>query len=142
MWDKKCKSRYINRQEIFDRFKMKHALKSCWDAGGERSSLHLRDVLATGKDRSPDDGCFIRRYRFEEDERLPYRFFDHCAYFKTMDDKVLLTAQPYGSLEEISAYFNSGWEQKNDLKAEIFGPEYSWYHEHSFLVVITLNGKE
>jgi len=99
--------------------------------------IHLKDVLALGKDRSPQDGYYIRKHLREHDEYLDLDISDHCAYFKTTDGRVIFTSQPYGELENITARVKN-WEAKHGLKAEVFGPEYSWYNEHSNLVVISL----
>jgi len=136
-WDKKCNTRYNNRPDIFEAFKARREIKSCWDSGGETSLVHLKDVLTTGKDRSRQDSHYIRKHSREDDEYLSVDICDHCAYFKTADNRVIFTSQPYGDLDAIAARVK-GWEEKHGLKVEFFGPGHGWHHPDANLVVITL----
>ena len=145
-WDKSLKSKYIKKQEIFDEFKARYNLKSCMD-GGEQHLLHLKDVLTLGKDRSPQDFYYIRRYRkyglLMFDDHLPLCAHHHGTYFKTMDNRVIYVSHPYDhdGMDKFVDYVKD-WEEKYGMKVEILEPGHSWYHENAYLVIITLTDEE
>ena len=144
-WDKKCKTRYANRRGIYEKFKARYNIKSCLCIGAEHSLDHLKGVLRTGMDvrrrnflyASDNYVYFVRDRKLQRDEYLHVDISDHAAYFKTTDSRVMYVSQPYGELEDIAARVKD-WDKQHGLKVEIFGPEYSWYNEHSNLVLITL----
>ena len=136
-WDKSCETRYANRREIFEAFKARYNIKSCWDLGAEQSLKHLKGVLRTGIDIRRGHFYYIRDGRLESDEYLCFDISDHAAYFKTTDNRVIYASQPYADADDISARVKD-WDIIHCLKVEVFGPEYSWYHEQSNLVLITL----
>ena len=131
-WSKNCKTRYNNRKDIFEAFKARYKIKSCWDRGGEHSLIHLKGVLRFGKDL-----CYRSWRVWTPENHLWVDISDHGAYFKTADNRVIYASQPYGELEAITAIVKD-WDIIHGLKVEVFGPEYSWYNEHSNLVLITL----
>jgi hypothetical protein len=134
-WDKNCETRYANRREIFEGFKARHKIKSCWDIGCEGSLNHLKGVLKTGMDIRGGNFYSVRNGRLECDAYLGVDISDHGAYFKTADNRVIYASQPYGELGEVTARVKD-WETEHGLRAEVFGPDHSWYHEQSNLVLI------
>ena len=80
------------------------------------------------------DGRFPHYYRNIEQNIPPY--IDHARIFKNTETGAMcLTYQPYReAVESVQAI--EQWANGNELKADIYSPEYSWYYPGETLLII------
>ena len=64
---------------------------------------------------------------------------DHVEYFQTANGDVILTYQPYQSVDVIEAEDRS-WAKEMGLDMKVLDSSHSWYSPQSCLVIVTLPG--